>query len=455
MGLEHSPRRTISSRTSRVLRQVSIGLVFRLGSVCATLSSVPITLDVLGPEKMGVWLVLLSVFQWVTLFDLGIGAGARNEIARAVAIADTGWARRAIATGWFYVSLIAVGIFVVIGSALTVAAVPNWISARIFHDQAVATPLAIVLIGACTAFTLNFIQTAFSAIERPAVQSAYAFGANALFILLLLVGRSIGVLHSVASVCVAFALAIIIAGLVVVAFFRKDHRELWPVLGDIDHKLRRPIVYKGLQLFMIQLCALAIFTTDRLLVSAFVSTEAVVAYDAACRIFALVTMGHAVLMGSSWSSFTQAYATKEWAWIASTLRSLQLLMLPLVAACGVLVLLTPKLVSVWIGIDHVGDWMLYFTLGVSTVLSCWSNIFSYFLNAIGETRLQIYSSVTATCINFLASWYFSVFLELGVTGIVLGTCCAMLPFSVLGPLVVRRKLLENCYYPLSARRSCP
>jgi O-antigen/teichoic acid export membrane protein len=426
------------------VRQASIGLVFKLGSVGATFSSVPIALDILGAGKMGMWLVLLSVFQWITLFDLGIGAGARNEIARAVAMADPERARRAIATGWFYVTLIAVGIFAVVGSALAIPAVPNWISTRIFHDQTVATPLAIVLTGACMAFTLNFIQAAFSAIERPAVQSAYAFGANGLFVLFLLLGRALGVLQSVAAVCLTYALAMIIAALVTVAYFHTAYRELWPALGDIDHKLRQPIVHKGIQLFVIQLCALAIFTTDRLLVSAFVSPEAVVDYDAAYRIFALVTMGHALIMGSTWSSFTQAHARQEWAWIASTLGRLQWLMVPLAAGCGLLALLAPTLVSAWIGIDHVSELLLYATLGIAVVLSCWSNIFSYFLSAIGETRLQIYSSVTATFINFLASWYFSVRLELGAAGIVLGTCCAMLPFSILGPIVVRRKVSEGC-----------
>src|SRR4051812_8750304 len=92
----------MTRRTRTVLVQTALSLLLKMGSVAASFAAVALALRQLDASTMGVWLVLLSVFQWITLFDLGIGPGARNEIGRAAASGDVDWMRRAVTTGWFY-----------------------------------------------------------------------------------------------------------------------------------------------------------------------------------------------------------------------------------------------------------------------------------------------------------------------------------------------------------------
>ena len=74
------------------------------------------------------------------------------------------------------------------------------------------------------------------------------------------------------------------------------------------------------------------------------------------------------------------------------------------------------------------------------VFRAWINVFAYFLSAISDTRVQLYSALVATLLNFPIAWFFSVQLSLGATSIVMGTCCALSLFAVLGPLATRRRL---------------
>jgi O-antigen/teichoic acid export membrane protein len=169
----------------------------------------------------------------------------------------------------------------------------------------------------------------------------------------------------------------------------------------------------------------------------------VVSYDAAFRLFALVTMTHTLLMGSSWSSFTQAHAKGEWPWIRTTMRRLSLLTVPIAALAALMALAAGMIVRVWLGASQVGSPLLYACFALATVLGCWSNVFSYFLNAIGDTRAQIRSALIATVVNVPAAYYFAVVLKLGSAGIVLGTCAAMLVFSIVGPLVSHRRITQR------------
>jgi O-antigen/teichoic acid export membrane protein len=430
------------SRTGTVLRQATLGLGLKVGGVAVAFASVPLALNMLGPTEMGVWLVLLSGFQWITLFDLGIGMGARNEIARAAAQDNHPAVQRAVTTGWVITGTISAAIGVLLILVLCLTVVPAWMSTRVFGGVDVSAALWIVAGAACVAFAVNYVQTVFSALERPVIQAAYAFSSNAVFALMLLAARQAG-LDTLAGVTALYAAAMLGCGAGFVLLFRHKHPSLWPSRSHLDLSLCRPIIRKSLRLFVIQLCALAIFTTDRLLVSAWVSPEAVVSYDSAYRLFSLITMTHTLLLNSAFSSFTQAFERGEWTWIRSTLRRLCLLMLPLTGGALLMAMLAPWLVRHWLGQDQVGPAILYAAFALATLLGCWSNVFAYFLSAISDTRVQLRSALLATALNFPASWFFAVELKLGATGIVLGTCCALSLFSVLGPLRTRRRFVEH------------
>ena len=51
-------------------------------SMILSLMYTPILLNYLGNEKYGLWATLLSVINWVNYFDVGIGNGLRNLLAK-------------------------------------------------------------------------------------------------------------------------------------------------------------------------------------------------------------------------------------------------------------------------------------------------------------------------------------------------------------------------------------
>jgi O-antigen/teichoic acid export membrane protein len=431
----------MGDRNRTILIQASAGLVLRIGSVAFLFAAMPMTLSALGASEMGVWLVLLSVFQWITLFDLGIGAGARNEIARAVAKSGADQLKRTISTGWYYCFIISLTLFTFISLIMVTTPLEQKVSSIIFNGTNIDIALWLIFTCACVSFVLNFAQVVFSALEKPVATSVYAFISNVLFLTFISIfGRYFTI--SLVGVAVLYVVSMISASLFVLLWYRRTHPNLWPSHDAVDQSLRNSIVGGGLKLFVIQLCALLIFTIDRALVSAFVGPEAVVGYDAASRIFALIIMSHTLLVSSAWSSFTQAHAKNDWEWMSSTVKRLAYLSVPVALIAAAVALVGAQLVRAWLGADQVGPLELYASFAIATVMACWSNVFSYFLSAIGETSAQIRSALIAVVLNVPFSYFFSVELQIGAAGVVMGTCVSLLVFSVVGPIVTFRKFKE-------------
>lgn len=421
-----------ANRTRSVLQQSILGLVYRVGAVAASFAMMPLMLKQLGAESLGAWLVLLSVFQWVTFFDLGVSAGARNEIARAVANNDVIHAQRAVTTGWFYTVLITLVLVILTILILGFTPIPSWLKTNAFVGVNVNIALWVVAIGSCVSFILSYIQVVFAAYQQASAISMFSLLVNGGFLGLLYASQPSGE-NGLTVMSLLYLIALLTANLWLILRFFVLHPEILPRVASIDHRLRSNIMGFGIRLFIIQLAAMVIFTTDRLMVSTFVGPADVVVYDAGFKVFSTITMVHTLVMSTLWSSFTHAYEQKDWIWIKTSLRNLVWLMLPLSAVCIVIAGISPWIIEHWLGKSQVGPSAMYAWFAVIIILSSWSNIFAYFLNGIGNANYQLYSAVIAAVINIPLAYFFSARMDLGISGVLIAAVLSLTLFSLVGP----------------------
>ena len=55
-------------------------------SVIISLLYVPIVLGFLDQEQYGIWVTLITLANWIRVFDLGIGGGMRLKLSEAIAL---------------------------------------------------------------------------------------------------------------------------------------------------------------------------------------------------------------------------------------------------------------------------------------------------------------------------------------------------------------------------------
>lgn len=429
----------MNPRDWNLKKNILAGTAFQVAGIALILLAMPMMLNMLGQASLGVWLTLLSIFQWLSYFDLGVASGVRNALARSLSAGDMTRSRALIATGYLYTTLITLStsaIFLCVYFMLPVN--------KFFLEPGPnATELnltVIISLGLITlSLILGFVHQLYAATEQPAAFPFSGFLANLLFVLLLLAALLAGS-KSMTLLGTLYGSALCLSRGLLTARFFWLHRELSPAWQHIDNSLRHELLSFGVKIFIIQLCAMVLFTTDKILISWLLEPGDVVNYESAFRLFGLVSVFHTLIMNSYWSSFTHAAKIGDWKWIRHTLRKLVAMMLPVIAISVTLSFISTPLITLWMGVGAISENSMYWVFAAYTVLSCWSNIFAYFVNGIGRVNLQLVSAIVAAGINVPLSIILVRNYDLGITGIVLATVISLGIFSVLGPLQTKRIL---------------
>ena len=100
-------------RTFLIKKNIFISLFLKGGSVIITFLLVPITINYIDSVQYGIWLTISSMIYWISVFDIGIGNGLKNEIARSIAVKDESNLKIFVSTSYAVLAIIAMFIFTI------------------------------------------------------------------------------------------------------------------------------------------------------------------------------------------------------------------------------------------------------------------------------------------------------------------------------------------------------
>jgi O-antigen/teichoic acid export membrane protein len=435
-----------TARTKAVKFHVSLTFVYRALAIGLSLSLVPLTIDYLGIEQFGVWMVILSVMIWVTFFDIGLGHGLRNKLAEALAANDIGLARKYVSTACLAISFIAFTFFVILAFAVPFA---PW--DKIFNTTAVSNPeLAKVVFVIGTFVLLNFVLLLSNQVFFAYQKASFAALQPVLLNFFVLVAVLVLTHHAPGNLfylALFYGLSMTLSSFLLLSYFVKKHSEVMPSVKYIDLSKIKELTSLGVKFFIIQIASLVIFTTDNMIITQVLGPEYVTPYAVVFNLFSIITIGHTILVTPLWSAYTDAYSKGDIRWIRSVLKKLNLLMIPVVIVVLLLVLFARDIISIWVGPEIEVSNLLVKFMGVFVVVSVWSNIYAYFVNGIGKVKPQLFSSIVAALINIPLSVYFAEFLGMGPSGVILGTIASLSLFAIIGPIqtyLILRPPIDFC-----------
>jgi O-antigen/teichoic acid export membrane protein len=422
-----------TARTKTVKFHVSLTFVYRALAIGLSLVLVPLTIDYLGIEQFGIWMVILSVMTWVTFFDVGLGHGLRNKLVEALAANNIILARKYVSTACLAISLIAFMFFAIL--SLTVPFAP-W--DKIFNTTAVSnSELAKVVFVIGIFILLNFIlllsNQIFFAYQKASFAALQPVLLN-FFVLIAIVVLTHNSPGSLFYLALSYGLSMTVSNLLLLSYLFKKHSEIMPSVKYIDLSKIKDITSLGVKFFIIQMAALVIFATDNMIITQVLGPEHVTPYAVVFKLFSIITIGHTILVTPLWSAYTDAYAKGDFKWIRSVLKKLNLLMIPIIIVTLLLVLFARYIISIWVGPEIEISYPLIIFMGIFVVVSVWSNNYAYFVNGIGKVKPQLYSAILAALINIPLSVYFAKYLGMGLSGVILGTIASLFLFAIIGPI---------------------
>ena len=437
-------------RTILTKKNILASFVIKGITILISLILVPLTINYVNSERNGIWLTLYSMVLWLNLFDIGFGNGLRNKLAEAKAMGNTELAQKYISSIYAIMSIICIFIFVLFCIIYPVFNW-NWIFEKLNISQVyyreVSGLIWILIISFCFTFVFNLLKFVVTADQKPAIGSFIDMLGQLLtmigiFILSKTVTPSLvslGLITGFVPVSV-----LIISNIVL---FNTQYKAWRPALKSIDFKLAKSLMNLGLKFFILTFSAFTVIQTLPLLIQGITNPVEVTNFNTAFRLFSLSLSAMGIIIIPYWSSFTDAYTQKDFAWMQNSVYWLQKIFLYSILFQLVLLVLSPMIYYVW-----VNHWMrdnnnvlnISFLMSSAVCLyvsaTCWINIHIYPINGIGKVRLQMYSSIAEMVLIIpFALWMGHI---LGAFGIVLAPVIIYLPRMIWAPIQLN-KLIKN------------
>lgn len=381
----------------------------------------PVLLGYLGEEEYGIWSTILSVINWINYFDIGIGQGLRNTLARSIAIGDHEKSQSAVSTGYLALSVIS-GCTFLVGSVL----IAILDIGTIFNTKLTVRPVLMVsFFCICINFILSLSKTLLYATqqaEKVGFMTVFTQGIN-------LVGLLVLSLFSKGNL-LAVAILIGLSGIVVNIIFtgkvwiRFDY--LIPKLKKYRSSELKDICNVGIKFFFIQIAVLILYSTDNMIITQLFGPKQVTPYNTSYVLFGVVNGLFGAMISPLWSKYTVAMEKKDYKWIKKSVYSLDK-MLPFI---GIILLigtiLFKPISNIWLHKNLTYTKGLIPCMAFYYFLSIWGSIYSNVLNGMSKVNLQLILGCIAAVVNIPLSIFLGQNCGMGTAGVCLATVICML-----------------------------
>lgn len=428
-------------RSVRAKKNILALFAVRGYSIVINLALIPITLHLLDEYKYGVWITLFNVISWISIFDIGIGNGLRNKFTECMAQGKIKEAREYVSTGYVVMSGITV-------SLILLFIVPwyyiDW--SRVFNVELELASEIRLLVGIAflltsIQFCLKLLGTILTASHKPAESALIMSLSNTLVLLIFITGKKwladsligIGLVYTLTPIIV-----FIISSLIL---FAKRFYHVRPSFRFFRKDKVKSLFNLGIQFFIIQIAAVVIFSTDSLIITHTLSPSEVTSYNIVFRYFGLVSMLAGIIMSPLWSAFTEAAAKKDFIWIKQVINKLLKGLWLVLILLLILLALAQTIIPLWLNYHLQLSTILLIGMAVFTFIAIYNNIFSFLLNGLSITNVQMITSIVGIIINIPLSIYFAN--RFGNGGVILGTIVCLSFFSIFGTIQAFHILKTN------------
>lgn len=420
-------------RTRNYLVQLKGSFAFKLLAILASFLLIPIMIKYLGNEQYGIWSTLLSIASWIVLFDLGIGNGLRNKISEALAQDRALDAQKYISTSYVLIggiSSLLIVLFLLISSFIPWQEVFN---TKVLSNREINDVVDITVGFLILNFFLSLINQVANGIQKTSIVVFNQFLSATLSLILIWL-LSIYTTTTLVGLAFLYGLSLALSNIIITIWVYGRQKALTPKLSLYHTEFIHPIISLGAKFFVIQIAVVVIFTTDKILITQLFGPGYVTQYDVVFKLFSIIAIAHGILMAPLWSSYADAYHRGDIDWIKVMMQRQLKIMFVFFGLTILLMFTSLQVITLWIGSDFNVDTMLINMMALFIIVSTWNNVFAFFLNAINEVKIQMYTSVLALIINIPLSIFIVRYFDTGVSGIIIGTVISLLFFAIAGPI---------------------
>jgi O-antigen/teichoic acid export membrane protein len=418
-------------RTRKASKNIILSFLLKGYAMIIQFALVPFTLGYLDKFNYGIWLILVSVFEWFSYFDIGVGHGLRNKLAEALAKDDVPLSRTLVSTAYALISIIFISITILFALAspfINWTAVLNTPAEAVLH---LSEMIFFVFAFFCLRFILSLITPILYAKQEPGINSIMGpLGSTLSFVGIILLAQVVKGSLFWASMIFSVVPALVMLTFSVVLFSTR-YKTIAPSFKLVDFRYSKDLLGLGVNFFIIQISMLILFSTASLIITQFFGPEAVTDYNIAHKYFTSAILINGIITLTYWSPFTEAFVKKDFGWIKTSIRRLNMMGAMLIAGVIVSYFLSDFLIAWWVGKSIVISTTMKITLCVLVIIQVAASPYNIFINGASKVRLQLYVSIISIIITIPLSFLFCRRLDFGPSGVVMAMICSTLPGAIL------------------------
>lgn len=333
---------------------VAVNAGIKVLALVVSLVSTPLMMRFFSNDAvLGAWFTVLSVLNWISFFDFGIGNGLRNDLTYALSEGDGERARVVISSSIFVLGAVVVAL-IPLGAAAS--ALVDWNSALSVEQGELdggdlAACMAVVIVGTLLQLVLKLVNSLLYAVQRNATPALLLLVSNCLVLLAVafpptLAGSGEKFIYMCVVEMVALSVPLAFAAF---ALFATELRPYAPRLKNVRSGYFRNLGALGLKFFLIQIALLFVSSTNELFIGLLCGSEGVVPYSVAYRVLNLVLVFFGVMAQPIWSDMASSFAVGDRFRLLSVHR--KYLALAVIASVGTFVIgmLINPILGIWLG----------------------------------------------------------------------------------------------------------
>lgn len=430
------------NRTSQVIRQAMYSFLLKGVSVIISFIYVPLLLNYLDSEKYGIWLTLVTVTNWVTLFDIGLGNGLRNKLTEALADKDLKLGRTYISTTYALLGLITIALLLAFNAVNQFIPWNSFLNSKLISPQELLIVTSIAFSGTILRFFFQLIGVIFLAHQLSSMNDLI----NTVSSLSSLIGVGlVSLMMPPGNLILLSAIITFTPVLVYLTFsfisFKTRFRNLQPSISHIQMSYSKPLFLLSTQFFVVQVTALIIYASANVLVANLFSPSEVILYNIAFTIFNATIMVMTLCLSPIWSSVTEAYILKDFDYLKKTMKRLNYLSILFSAGVLVLLCISGPLYHVWLKGKVEIPFTISLAMALYAIIYMFQAPYSAFINGMGKVRFTSLLAVPGIIVYLLGAIFISRYLN-SSAGVITGITLSSLIGLVIQKIQVS-KLLKN------------
>ena len=429
-----------SDRLRRTLLMVITAMLSKAMALVSMLITIPMTLDYLGVERFGIWMIFSTLFSLLAIFDLGVGSSITNLVANAI-----GKNREKLAREIFYASGLILGVLSILLLILfnySFDYMP-WLdllgiqNTNLDHEIRSAVYLLMMLFFVGLPSTIIFKYL--TGLQKGWMVNLW----YCLISIFTLVGNIVSVRaeYGLQGLVTSLAGAPLLVSIICTVYLVLSRNRKYLTFTLPTKNTVRAVSYSASMFFLLQISVLIAFQSDTLIISHYLGASDVAVYAVAFKLFSVPTMILGMLASALWPTYSEAIGRGDHAWVRHMfLKSIRYSMFFNIPVVVLLVVFSPYILDLWVGQEVVADFSLRLGLGLWAFLTIFGSNFSAILNSMQVMRFQAITSMLMA----VSSISLSIFLVqyYGVAGVVFGSVISLvLVLYIPSALLIRRRLL--------------